>query len=189
MARLLPRGLRRIRLAAGILVLAVLLLAWISRQEPSAPLRYGPPPATPPRPPFLARSQAKSPLEGLVRRHADQDVVLEVIYANPLLPEDEGKSQTFRVVALFRGGSSPPDSLPVVLYRNAQLRTSDGGVLEGPTWQEEIRRGNRILGYLCFPPDERHPWLTPRTRWIELSLQTASGPVRLRWPITPVPRK
>lgn len=185
MARRVPPGLRRIRLMAGVLVLAAFLLALVGREERLPPLRSAPPPATPPRPPFVAGSRPpESPLEGLVRRYADQDVILEVIYANPLLPADEAKNPIFRIIAVFRKGSSPPESFVTDLHRGAQLRSSDRRVLERPSWQEEVRRGNRILGYLCFSPVERHPWLTRRTRWIELDLRTvASSPLRFRWPV------
>ncbi len=155
----------------GALVLVAILSVLAIREEQLAV----------PRSPLLR-------LDGLSRRYADRNVTLEVIYASPLLPADEAANPVFRVVMVYR--SSPPEGppFPEDLGSHAQLRTSDGRVAENLYWQEEVHRADRVLGYLCYSPEERRPWLSRRTQWVELSLiGVVQRPLRFRWPISPPP--
>ncbi|MDI6871433.1 MAG: hypothetical protein QME79_08795 [Bacillota bacterium] len=169
-------------MSALILALILLVLAVREARAPAPRLLL---PHTPAAPPLLnATDPEPPPLDRLSRRYAGRDLILEVIYADPLLPADEVTGPVFRVVATYRPPSSASVAFPADLGFHAQLRTSDGRVRENLVWQEEVRRPEQVLGYLCCPPDDHQPLLTRHTRWVELSLVgVASRPLRFRWPV------
>jgi hypothetical protein len=106
---------------------------------------------------------------------------VEVIYATPLLPADEASGQVFRVIAVQRRSDSA-QPLPTDLGPLAWLRTSDGRVVEGLLWQEELRGEERLLGYLACTAEVSRTLLTRRTRWLELTLTgLAPEPLTFRW--------
>lgn len=167
----------------GALLLVAVLLAFAAREERFA-VPWASLPETPGPP--LVRTPGEDPLDRLVRRYADKEITLEVIYANPLLPVDEAVDPVFRVVAVY-----PPDASGGVLFPgdpgvHALFRNSDGRVVENLVWQEEDRRPDRVLGYLSCRPDGLSPLLTPDTRWVELSLiGVTQTPLRFRWSLVP----
>jgi hypothetical protein len=159
----------------------MLLLLFVALQEE-------PPSRQPlPSPPLVQTPSPKTPyLNELARRHRDERLTLDVIYASPLLPADEAEAPVFRVVLAYQGGMPPELSLLARPGGVAQLRTSDGFMTDNLVWQEELRRDGRILGYLFSPAGERQVVVTSRTRWIELSLLGLTvRPIRFRWPVQP----
>jgi hypothetical protein len=164
----------------GALVLALLLLGLVAREE-RRPVR-APLPRSPGVPLLEAGDPAKDPpLERFSRRYAGQDLTVEVIYASPLLPAEEAANPVFRVIAIRPAPLA--DAFPADLGRLAQLRTSDGRVIEGLLWQEELHGDGRLLGYLFCPPEAAQALLTRQTRWVELTLTGLTPqPLCFRWP-------
>lgn len=179
-----PHGVGRARLAGALTLLLVLLVAASREERPR--LRHDPG-VHPPTPPLLGVEEAE-PLSRLARRHTEQGATIEVIYADPLLPADEAGHPVFRVVAVYSPGAAGHPPFPADLASCAQLRTSDGRVIENLVWLEEDRSARRVLGYLCCPEDGSNGFLFQSTRWIELNLVgVAARPLRFRWPVTANP--
>ncbi|MGE5507877.1 MAG: hypothetical protein ACM3RP_05285 [Chitinophagales bacterium] len=171
------QGARRVGTAVGLLLL--LLFAVMEEQRlPGKPL---------PSPPLLESPSPRTPyLSELARRHRDERLTLDVIYASPMLPADEANSPVFRVVIAYQGSEPPGVAVLAGPAGLAQLRTSDGFMTDNLIWQEELRRDGCILGYLSSSGEDRNPIITTRTRWIELSLLgLTERPVRFRWPVEP----
>ncbi|HHW14885.1 MAG TPA: hypothetical protein GXX28_08145 [Firmicutes bacterium] len=186
------RGDGRVQARLGVLVVLFVLL--LAAREARWPAAHPPLPHPSRSTPFYSDSPGSgSPgavlpsLDQLTRRYVGEGYVLEVIYANPLLPSDEATTPIFRIVAIYRdtGTHAGQAGLPADLGYKAQVRTSDGRLQENLLWQEEIRLRRRVLGYLSCRPGslgERRPLLTDRTRWVELSLAgLAEHPLRFRW--------
>lgn len=187
MGRRTPRRAKLPPPVLGALLLIVLTLSALALRDGSLPERYPPLPHSSRAPLLSAGEPGTASLERLSRRYAGEELTLEVIYASPLLPADEAGNPVFRIVATFPS-SAAPSPFPADLGRCAQLRTSDGQVSEGLLWEEEIRRPDRVLGYLCWLPGDRRLLVTSETRWLELSLiGVARRPLRFRWPVNEVP--
>lgn len=188
------RGSGRVEPWLGALVLLFVLL--LAAREARWPVNPPPLPHPSRSTPFLSGSPgaALPSLDQLIRRHVGSGYVLEVIYANPLLPSDEAANPIFRVVAVYREAGArplpgPAGGSPQDPGFQAQVRTSDGRLQENLLWQEEIRFRGRVLGYLSCRPGstgEGRPLLTRDTRWVELSLSGLDEhPVRFRWTVGP----